>query len=104
MRRHARLTLTTEELLLPRAAAARGRQSLGCIFGELLARQPLFPGNDYIDQLRLICAKLGGGGATVCHPPIHRGLLLLLLLHMSTVRGEEEEADGERAVALVVVV
>ncbi len=34
-------------------------QSVGCIFAELLARQPLFPGNDYIDQLRLICAKLG---------------------------------------------
>ena len=33
--------------------------SLGCIFAELLARQPLFPGNDYIDQLRLICNKLG---------------------------------------------
>lgn len=34
-------------------------QSVGCIFAELLARTPLFPGNDYIDQLRLICSKLG---------------------------------------------
>ena len=34
-------------------------QSVGCIFAELLQRQPLFPGNDYIDQLRLICSKLG---------------------------------------------
>lgn len=33
--------------------------SVGCIFGELLARQPLFPGDDYIAQLRLICNKLG---------------------------------------------
>lgn len=33
--------------------------SVGCIFAELLARQPLFPGEDYIAQLRLICDKLG---------------------------------------------
>jgi len=33
--------------------------SVGCIFAELLARGPLFPGEDYIQQLRLICEKLG---------------------------------------------
>lgn len=33
--------------------------SVGCIFAELLARNPLFPGEDYIAQLRLICEKLG---------------------------------------------
>lgn len=33
--------------------------SAGCIFAELLARSPLFPGEDYIAQLRLICDKLG---------------------------------------------
>jgi len=33
--------------------------SVGCIFGELLERNPLFPGDDYIDQLRKIIAKLG---------------------------------------------
>lgn len=33
--------------------------SVGCIFGELLLRSPLFAGEDYIAQLRLICDKLG---------------------------------------------
>ena len=33
--------------------------SVGCIFAELLARTPLFPGEDYIAQLRLICDKIG---------------------------------------------
>jgi serine/threonine protein kinase len=33
--------------------------SVGCILGELLGRQALLPGNDYIAQLRLICEKLG---------------------------------------------
>jgi len=33
--------------------------SVGCIFAELLSRSPLFPGDDYIAQLRLICEKLG---------------------------------------------
>ena len=33
--------------------------SVGCIFAEMLARKPLFPGTDYIAQLRLICEKLG---------------------------------------------
>jgi mitogen-activated protein kinase 1/3 len=33
--------------------------SVGCIFAELLAREALFPGEDYIAQLRLICDKLG---------------------------------------------
>jgi len=33
--------------------------SVGCIFAELLRRKALFPGDDYIAQLRLICEKLG---------------------------------------------
>jgi mitogen-activated protein kinase 1/3 len=33
--------------------------SVGCIFAELLARSPLFPGEDYIAQLKLICDKIG---------------------------------------------
>lgn len=36
--------------------------SVGCIFAELMARAPLFPGEDYIAQLRLICDKLGRPG------------------------------------------
>ena len=28
--------------------------SVGCIFGELLGRKPLFPGNDYIHQLQIM--------------------------------------------------
>ncbi|KAJ8598597.1 hypothetical protein CTAYLR_001691 [Chrysophaeum taylorii] len=33
--------------------------STGCIFAELLERTPIFPGEDYIDQIRIICLKLG---------------------------------------------
>uniref|UniRef100_A0A7S2WW08 Mitogen-activated protein kinase n=1 Tax=Rhizochromulina marina TaxID=1034831 RepID=A0A7S2WW08_9STRA len=33
--------------------------SVGCILSELLERQPVFPGEDYIDQLRRIVARLG---------------------------------------------
>ena len=33
--------------------------SVGCILAELLNRQPLFPGDDYIHQLQLINEKLG---------------------------------------------
>lgn len=28
--------------------------SVGCILGEMMTREPLFPGKDYVDQLRLI--------------------------------------------------
>jgi mitogen-activated protein kinase 1/3 len=28
--------------------------SVGCILGEIVTRQPLFPGRDYIQQLKLI--------------------------------------------------
>lgn len=28
--------------------------SVGCIFGEIMTREPLFPGKDYVHQLRLI--------------------------------------------------
>ncbi len=33
--------------------------SVGCIFAELLQRKPLFPGKDYIDQLKMIIRSLG---------------------------------------------
>lgn len=33
--------------------------SVGCIHGELLAREPLFPGKDHFDQLRRIAETLG---------------------------------------------
>jgi serine/threonine protein kinase len=33
--------------------------SLGCIFAELLGTKPLFPGDDYIHQLRIIVDILG---------------------------------------------
>eukprot|EP01084_Bolivina_argentea_P316824 549257_1 len=33
--------------------------STGCIFAELLEREPFFPGDDYIHQLKLICEKVG---------------------------------------------
>jgi hypothetical protein len=32
---------------------------VGCILAELLGRRPLFPGKDYIDQLKLIVKALG---------------------------------------------
>lgn len=49
--------------------------SVGCIFGEMLQRKPLFCGKDYIDQLKLIFALLGtpstphqgGGGDDSLH-------------------------------------
>lgn len=33
--------------------------SVGCIFGELIGRKPLFPGDNYIHQLNLIFGALG---------------------------------------------
>jgi mitogen-activated protein kinase 1/3 len=33
--------------------------SVGCIFAEMLGRKPLFPGNDYIHQLKLITTVVG---------------------------------------------
>lgn len=33
--------------------------SVGCIFAELLGRRAMFPGDDYMAQLRLICDRLG---------------------------------------------
>lgn len=33
--------------------------SVGCILAELLGRRPLFPGKDYVDQLKLIIKGLG---------------------------------------------
>eukprot|EP00798_Chlamydomonas_sp_ICE-L_P026082 gene26082-11787_t len=33
--------------------------SVGCIMAELLGRKPIFPGKDYVDQLKLIIKTLG---------------------------------------------
>ncbi|KAF8379575.1 hypothetical protein HHK36_029016 [Tetracentron sinense] len=33
--------------------------SVGCILGEIMTREPLFPGRDYVHQLRLITELLG---------------------------------------------
>eukprot|EP00472_Partenskyella_glossopodia_P000436 CAMPEP_0197542864 /NCGR_PEP_ID=MMETSP1318-20131121/67932_1 /TAXON_ID=552666 /ORGANISM="Partenskyella glossopodia, Strain RCC365" /LENGTH=300 /DNA_ID=CAMNT_0043102157 /DNA_START=298 /DNA_END=1200 /DNA_ORIENTATION=+ len=33
--------------------------SVGCIFAEILGRKPIFPGQDYMNQLHLIISKLG---------------------------------------------
>lgn len=33
--------------------------SVGCILGELIGRAPIFRGNDFLDQIRSICAVLG---------------------------------------------
>ncbi|PKA60429.1 Mitogen-activated protein kinase 2 [Apostasia shenzhenica] len=33
--------------------------SVGCILGEIVAREPLFPGKDYVHQLRLITELIG---------------------------------------------
>lgn len=33
--------------------------SVGCIFGEIMTREPLFPGKNYVHQLRLITELLG---------------------------------------------
>lgn len=33
--------------------------SVGCIFAELLGRTPLFPGEDYLDQIQRTIAVLG---------------------------------------------
>lgn len=32
--------------------------SVGCILGEIITRQPLFPGKDYVHQLRLVTEVL----------------------------------------------
>mmetsp|Transcript_8974 Transcript_8974/g.19210 ORF Transcript_8974/g.19210 Transcript_8974/m.19210 type:complete len:374 (+) Transcript_8974:111-1232(+) len=39
--------------------AAIDMWSVGCIMAELLGRRPLFPGKDYVDQLKLIIKTLG---------------------------------------------
>ena len=33
--------------------------SVGCIFAELVNREPLFPGKDYVHQIKLICEGVG---------------------------------------------
>lgn len=43
----------------PRYGQAIDIFSCGCIFAELIARKPLFPGKDYINQLNLIMEVIG---------------------------------------------
>ncbi|CAL5433168.1 unnamed protein product [Camellia sinensis] len=38
--------------------------SVGCILGEIATREPLFPGRDYVEQLRLITELLGSPNDT----------------------------------------
>jgi serine/threonine protein kinase len=33
--------------------------SAGCILGELLLRKPIFPGRDYVDQIKIIIQQIG---------------------------------------------
>ena len=33
--------------------------SIGCILAELIGRNPLFPGEDYLDQVQRVIAVLG---------------------------------------------
>ncbi|KAH6825030.1 MAP kinase 4 [Perilla frutescens var. hirtella] len=49
------------ELLLNCSAytAAIDVWSVGCIFAEIMTREPIFPGKDYVHQLRLITELLG---------------------------------------------
>eukprot|EP00199_Chlamydomonas_sp_CCMP681_P001746 CAMPEP_0119107322 /NCGR_PEP_ID=MMETSP1180-20130426/9639_1 /TAXON_ID=3052 ORGANISM="Chlamydomonas cf sp, Strain CCMP681" /NCGR_SAMPLE_ID=MMETSP1180 /ASSEMBLY_ACC=CAM_ASM_000741 /LENGTH=374 /DNA_ID=CAMNT_0007092793 /DNA_START=104 /DNA_END=1225 /DNA_ORIENTATION=- len=49
------------ELLLSceQYTAAIDMWSVGCILAELLGRKPVFPGKDYVDQLKLIIKVLG---------------------------------------------
>jgi serine/threonine protein kinase len=46
-------------LLVQRYTKAVDVWSVGCIFGELLGRTPLFAGRSYLHQLQLIIAQLG---------------------------------------------
>ncbi|KAI4376147.1 hypothetical protein MLD38_013938 [Melastoma candidum] len=39
--------------------AAIDMWSVGCILGEIVTREPLFPGKDYVHQLRLITELIG---------------------------------------------
>ncbi|KAE8683882.1 Mitogen-activated protein kinase 4 [Hibiscus syriacus] len=39
--------------------AAIDMWSVGCIFGEIMTREPLFPGKDYVHQLKLITELIG---------------------------------------------
>ncbi|XP_052489328.1 mitogen-activated protein kinase 4 isoform X2 [Gossypium raimondii] len=40
--------------------------SVGCILGEMMTRQPLFPGRDHVHQLRLITELIGSPNDSSC--------------------------------------
>jgi len=43
--------------------------SVGCILAEMLGRQPIFPGKNYVDQVRVIVDLLG--------TPTEAGLMMI---------------------------
>ena len=51
--------------------------SVGCILGEIMTREPLFPGKDYVHQLRLI--------TEVCFLGLTCKFLLHLHLHLLSI-------------------
>ena len=55
-------TALSHGYLLARMVQAKDIWSVGCIFAELMLRRPFFPGDNYIDQLTMICDKLGKPG------------------------------------------
>lgn len=82
--------------------------AVGCILAELLQRKPLFPGKDYIDQLKLIIRTLvrgfgwgteegwgrlaGGRPSSLKHPnapPPHTDLAIWLRRLQGTLTNEE---------------
>jgi len=69
--------------------------SAGCIFAELLARSPLFPGEDYIAQLRLICDKLGRPTEeNLDFVSSERAKKFMLSLPMTTIKPTEQLFPG----------
>ncbi|KAJ0111656.1 hypothetical protein Patl1_00492 [Pistacia atlantica] len=66
--------------------------SVGCILGEIMTREPLFPGKDYVPSVE---ADHGGFLAMVCLLAIAYGLVLTLLIFYLTVRllGSPDESS-----------
>lgn len=53
------VSLRATDYPLPCARQAIDMWSVGCIFAELMLGRPFFPGDNYIDQLTIICDTLG---------------------------------------------
>lgn len=67
--------------------------AVGCIFGELLKREPLFPGNSDIDQLGKIFQVLGTPTDAQARRPPHRAPLIA---RAESARGREREPPPPR--------